>query len=209
MSKFPLTLSEYNRVHQVIHGVVRAEGTAEKACTFFSIVGTYLLKKHFGMKARAVAGGFALCVEEGSRCLFYGKDAGGRFSWGDDAFHMWIQTETHIIDFMAPIYAESFAEAKPDITIPRKMFQKPISEDKQSLDELVTAGDFMVFPDPELSDQLIDHFLGRAVNTDLLGIADTWFGSRRGKQQPTLPIGSNDGIVHQLTLPATIARSPW
>ncbi len=103
MRKFPITMTEYNRVHQIIHGVVRAEGTAEKACTFFSIVGSYLLNKHFGVAARTVAGGFALCVGDGSKCLFYGKDDNGRFSWGDDGFHMWVQTETHIIDFMAPI----------------------------------------------------------------------------------------------------------
>jgi hypothetical protein len=209
MSKFVITLADYNRIHQILHGVIKDEGNVERGCTFFSIVGSYLLNKHFGIKARAVAGGFALCVAEGPKCIFYGKDEGGKFSWGDDGFHMWVQTEEHIIDFMAPIYAESFAIAQPDILIPRKMLQKHISDDNQSLDDVDDVGKYMCFPDPALSENLIDNFLSRPINTDLLSIAETWFGSRRGKQKPTISMCSNDGIVRHLTLPTTVARSAW
>ncbi|MDQ4087328.1 MAG: DUF2026 domain-containing protein [Pseudomonadota bacterium] len=209
MSRFAITLPEYNRVHQVIHGTIKEEGTVEHACTFFSIVGSYLLNKQFGIPARAVAGGVALCVADGPKCVFYGKDEGGKFGWGEDGFHMWVQTEHHIIDFMAPIYAESFAHARPDVRIPRRMFQKLKAQDKQNLDELATVGDYIVFPDPDLTDQLIDHFLSRPVNTDLLQIAEVWFGSRRGKQKPTITMGSNDGLFRELALPTTIATGPW
>lgn len=209
MSKFALTMAEYNRVHQVIHGVLKDEGTVEKGCTFFAIVGSYLLNKHFDIAARPVAGGFALCIADGPKCIYYGKDEGGKFTWDDDGFHMWVQTKDHVIDFMAPIYAEAFVEAGPDVTIPRKMFQKRLEEDGQSLDDIQSVGDFMVFPDPELSEQMVDRFLQRASNTDLLQIADAWFGSRRGRQNPTITMGSSDGIVRQLALPPTIARSPW
>ncbi|WP_324261628.1 DUF2026 family protein [Altererythrobacter sp. H2] len=209
MSKFVLPMPEYNRVHQIIHGVIKDEGNVERGCTFFSIVGSYLLNKHYGIAATAVAGGFALCVDDAPKCIFYGKDEGGKFSWGNDGFHMWVQTKDHVIDFMAPIYAESFAIAQPDVVLPRKMFQKRLEDDKQSLDDLQATGDYMVFPDPDLSEELIDHFLSRPINTDLLGIAEAWFGSRRGKQRPTISMGSNDGIVRHLTLPPTIARGAW
>jgi hypothetical protein len=209
MSKFAITMAEYNRIHQVIHGVIKDEGDVGRGCTFFSIVGSYLLNKHFGIASAAVAGGFALCVEEGPKCVFYGKDEGGKFSWGDDSFHMWIQTKEHIIDFMAPIYVESFAIAQPDIVIPRKMFQKHRQDDKQSLEDLQAPGDFIVFPDPELSSELIERFLSRPMYRDLLHIAEVWFGNRRSHQKPTFSMGSNDGIVRHLKLPPTIARGPW
>lgn len=209
MGKFVIPMAEYNRIHQIVHGVIKNEGDVERGCTFFAIVGSYLLNKHYGIKATAVAGGFALCVADGSRCIFYGKDEGGKFSWADDGFHMWVQTEEHIIDFMAPIYAESFAIAQPDIVIPRKMFQKRIEDDNQNLDDLDAIGDYMVFPDPDLSEELIDRFLNRSANTDLLNVAEAWFGSRRGKQKSKISMGSNDGIVRHLTLPTTIARSTW
>ena len=43
-------MREYNRIHQIIHGLIRDEGDAERGCTFFSIVGSYLLNKHYGIK---------------------------------------------------------------------------------------------------------------------------------------------------------------
>lgn len=209
MSKFVIPMSEYNRIHQIIHGVIKDEGHVERGCAFFAIVGSYLLNKHYGIAAQAVAGGFALCVADGPKCLFYGKADGDRFTWGDDGFHMWVQTETHVIDFMAPIYAEAFAIADPDVDIPRRMLQKRLVQDKHNLDDVQRPGDFMVFPDPKLSEELIDRFLGRVANTDLLHVAEAWFGSRRGKQQPRMQIGSNDGIVRNLALPPTIARGAW
>jgi Protein of unknown function (DUF2026) len=202
-------MAEYNRIHQIVHGAIKGEGHVERGCTFFALVGSYLLNKHYDINASAVAGGFALCVADGPKCIFYGKNEGGTFNWGDDGFHMWVQTEGHIIDFMAPIYAESFAIAQPDIVIPRKMFQKRREDDKQSLDDLVSAGDYMTFPDPDLSAELIARFLSRPANTDLLKVAEAWFGRRRGTQRPTIRMGSNDGIIRNLTLPTTIARSPW
>ena len=126
MSKFLLKLDEYNRIHQVVHGVVKDEGDAGRACTFFAMIGSLILNKHYGIAARPVAGAFLLCVEPGKNVV-YGRDDGGKIGFDQDAFHMWVQTETHIIDFMAPIFRESFAAAQPDIVIPRKMFQKRIS----------------------------------------------------------------------------------
>lgn len=209
MSRFVLAMPEYNRIHQIIHGLIKEEGHVERGCTFFSIVGSYFLNKHYGIAATAVAGGFALCVENGPKCIYYGKEDDGKFSWGEDGFHMWVQTREHIIDFMAPIYAEAFAIADPDTVIPRKMLQKRMDDEKQDLNELTAVGDYMTFPDPELSEQLIDHFLSRPLNTDLLSIGEAWFGTRRGKQRPTIGMASNDGILRHLTLPSTIAKGAW
>jgi hypothetical protein len=209
MKNFVITLSEYNRIHQLIHGVIRGEGCVERGCTFFSIVGSYLLNKHFRIPATAVAGGFALCVEEEKKCIIFGKEENKHFRWGEDGFHMWVQTESHIIDFMAPLYREAFAVAKPDVDIPRKMFQKLRADDKRTLDDVSAVGDYIVFPDPALTERLIDNFLRRVTNTDLLQVAEAWFGTRRRKQRPTLAMGSNDGIIRHLTLPSTVANGAW
>ena len=122
---------------------------------------------------------------------------------------MWIQTDEHIIDFMAPIYAESFSIAQPGVIIPRKMFQKRREEDKQILAELQAVGDYIVFPDPDLSEQMIDHFLSPSVYTDLLYVADVWFGNRRHLQKPGICVSGSDGIDRYLKLPVTTARSSW
>ena len=50
-------MREYNRIHQIIHGLIRDEGDAERGCTFFSIAGSYLLNKHYGIKLGSLASG--------------------------------------------------------------------------------------------------------------------------------------------------------
>lgn len=208
MNKFLLTMAEFNRVHQVIHGAIRAEGNPGRACTFFACIGALILNKHYGMKARAVAGGFAMCVEP-EKNLFFGRDAGGRIELDTDAFHMWIETPTHIIDFMSPVFHEAFEEVQSDVIIPRMMFQKRHEDEAANLDDLHRPGDFYVIPDTDLTERLIDSILERDLNRDFFHIVDRWFGKRRGKQRSTMTIGSNDGIIRELRLPETVARGAW
>lgn len=208
MTKFVLPLGEFNRIHQLIHGAIRAEGNPGRACTLFACIGALILNKHYNIKSRAVAGGFAMCVEP-EKNLFFGRDAGGRLEMDTDAFHMWIQTPTHIIDFMSPLYQEAFAEVQAETTIPRKMFQKRHEAEAAGLDKLKAPGDFYVMPDTDLTEHLIDSILERDINRDFFNIVDHWFGKRRGKQRPTLTIGSNDGIIRDLKLPTTVALGSW
>jgi hypothetical protein len=208
MSTFVLPLSDFNRIHQVIHGTIKDEGNPGKACTLFACIGALILNKHYKIPARAVAGGFALCIEP-EKVMFFGRDGGGTVEFDEDGFHMWVQTETHVIDFMAPLYQEAFQDVQQDMAIPRRMFQKRLSDEAPNLNQLNAAGNYYTMPDPELSDRLIDRVLSRPINTDIIQIADAWFGTRRGKQKPSLTIGSNDGLVRDLGLPATTARGSW
>lgn len=208
MSNFLLPMSEFNRIHQVIHGTIKEEGNPGKACTLFACIGALILNKHYKIPARAVAGGFAICVEPGKN-MYFGRDGGGVVEIDEDGFHMWVQTEKHIMDFMSPVYQEAFEEVQQDTIIPRRMFQKRLVDEAPSLDDLDKAGDFYAMPDPDLSERMIDRILGRPLNTDIIQIADTWFGARRGKQKPSLTIGSNDGIIRELRLPNALARGAW
>jgi hypothetical protein len=208
MSNFILPMSDFNRIHQVIHGTINDEGNPGKACTLFACIGALILKKHYKIPAQAVAGGFAMCVEP-DKNMFFGRDGGGIFEIDEDGFHMWVQTETHVIDFMSPLYQEAFQDVQQESVIPRRMFQKRLLDEAASLDHLNTAGDFYSMPHPDLSERLIDRILERPINTDIIHIADTWFGARRRKQKPSLTIGSNDGLVRELRLPNTLARGAW
>ena len=208
MPNFALPLPAFNRIHQVIHGTIKEEGNPGKACTLFACIGALIMNKHYKIPARAVAGGFALCVEPGKNMLF-GRDGGGIVHFDEDGFHMWVQTETHVIDFMSPLYQEAFEGVQSDVSIPRRMLQKRLQDEAPSLDALEVAGHFYTVPDPDLTERMIDRILKRTINTDIIHIADTWFGTRRGKQQPSMTIGSNDGLVRELRLPATLARGAW
>lgn len=207
MSRFLIPLSEYNRIYQVTHGVSQTFGGAEKGCIFFACCGALILNKHYKIKASAVAGAFALCVNDTPEVAFFGENQGGRIVASLKGFHMWVQTETHLIDFMAPIFPESFVDQK--LSVPRKMLQRSMSSEASSLDAVNTPGDFYTIPDLELTNVLLDKFLDRPAMRDLLNIVDTWHGARRKPQLPSITMGDSAGDTHRLTLPRTTACGSW
>lgn len=210
MSKFAIPMPDFNRIYRVIHGAVSIEGQGNpgKACTFFSIIGASILTNHYRIPARPVAGGFAMCIEPDKNILF-GRDTGDVIQCDKEAFHMWVQTESHIIDFMAPVFPEAFVDILSDDAIPRRMFQKRIDDGASCIDDLRRPGDFYTLRDPNLSDELIARTLAKPVNNDVIRIADTWFGTRRGKQSPSLKVQSSDGLSRTLELPAIVVNSSW
>lgn len=207
MSRFLIPLSDYNRIHQVIHGVANAFGGAAKGCIFFAACGAYLLEKHYKIAARPVAGGFALRVNDKPEVAFFGEDKGDHIVASADGFHMWIQTETHLIDFMAPIFPEAFAAR--NLSVPRRMFQRMISSEVGCLDELEKPGDFFTFSNPKLTQELMTTFMNRASSGDLVEVADAWFGDRRKPQNPSIQMGDSEGEVYDLVLPLTKASGSW
>ncbi|SFK80116.1 Protein of unknown function [Pseudovibrio ascidiaceicola] len=211
MRKFILPLSEYNRIHNVAHGVLMGVPNArpDKACLFFAAFGGFILNQKYKISTRVVAGAFTVCLEDSNKVACFGKFENDQLISGLDAFHVWLQTETHIIDFTAPIYRESFADKFNSDTLPRKMMQRSLNEEAPSLDSLTSAGDFRFYPDSDLTDKLLDDFLGKQMNRDLLEIATTWYGSHRSKQSPTFKMQDSRGQVTKLTLANSGAQGSW
>lgn len=208
MSRFVLPLNDFNRIHQVAHGVLRDVGDIKIACTWFNIFGAFMLEQQYGIKARPMAGGFAMCVAE-NRNLIYGREDDGEWIVDDEGYHMWVETPTHVLDFTSPIYREVFSVAQPDIVLPRKMVQKPIGEQKATLDEIQAVGDFLVMPDARLTALMIQRFMAKPASTDLIQIATHWFGNRRAKQRGTSQMINDLGEVTTLSLPPVVANGAW
>jgi len=122
---------------------------------------------------------------------------------------MWVQTETHIIDFMAPIFLEPFAHAMGDTVIPRKMLQRPIASEADALDNLSATGDFITLPSRELTHALLEKFGKRPANSDLINVAETWFGTPQGRQIQTIAMINDLGEVTNLNVPANVAKGSW
>lgn len=211
MSKFILPLSEYNRIYQVAHGVLQGmpDVTAEKSCLFFAAFGGYVLNQKYQIPARIVGGAFSFCLKDASDIAIFGKIENSQLVAGSEAFHMWLQTETHVIDFMAPIYPEAFAERPTPTILPRKMMQRRLEDEAASLEALTRAGDFCYFPDPHLTDELLDNFLGKQINADLIKVAAAWYGNRRARQEPTFAMSDGQGRVTHLSLATTVANGAW
>lgn len=208
MSKFVLPLSDYNRIYQVVHGVLQGRDDIRNVSALFAIVGALVLKQHYGILARPVAGGFALCVEPGKN-LILGRDAEGKVEYDADVFHMWVETRTHILDFSAPTYPEMAQAAGFGVTVPCKMFQKKVEEEAPQIETMYGLGDFVAYPDHQLSEKLLDGLTRDPAYAESIKLATQWFGRRRQKQMTDITYIGGDGAEHSLSLPNTQVRGSW
>jgi len=181
--KFILTLPEYGRIFQTIYSILEGRANTPQACLFFASAGALILNKHYKIPARAVGGAFMLCTDSDPSVLVIGKIINGILVSDGDGFHFWIQTENHVIDFMAPIFNEAIEGKGFNKSIPRKMFQRSIDDEVASPDDLSKSGDYFANPNLELTDELIDNFLDHYSNTDLLLACDHWFKKHPKKME--------------------------
>lgn len=201
----PLTAQEYERIYQVIHAVLEERANTAHACMFFAIAGSFILNKHHGIAARPVAGAFLLCVNSTPSVLSFGKNEGNTISSDQNNFHMWVQTQHHLIDFMSPILMES-VQARLDV--PRRMLQRRQDSESPSIDDLSSPGDFYTLPDPDLSEHFVDAFMDRPNHVDLLLAIDAWY-----KPHP-IPLASmallgNYGKIEPLRIVAPRMDGAW
>ena len=78
------------------------------------------------------------------------------------------------------------------------MMQRRLDEEAPDLNALVHTGD-----------KLLDGFLAKRFNEDLIKVAMAWYGKRRAKQMPSFAMQDENGRVTRLSLAATVATSSW
>jgi hypothetical protein len=201
----PLTADEYERICQVIHAVLEGCVKTPRACMFFAIAGSLILSKHHGIDSRPVAGAFILCVDETPSVISVGKNERNTVSWDKNNFHMWVQMEHYVIDFIAPIFRESL---QGNLDVPRRMFQRRHDTERSSVADIAVPGDFYTLPDPELSNYFVDEFMARPNHVDLLLAMDVWY-----KPHPTplakMALLGNFGKVEPLKIVAPAVHGVW
>jgi hypothetical protein len=207
--KLVIPLSDYERIFRVIFSVIDNHARTAHACLFFSIVGSLILKRAYRIDAVPVAGAAAFMIDsEKNNVVGFGRPENGMFNSYDDAFHCWIEADGIVVDFLAPLFAESARGYGHDVAIPSKMFQKPRSTMVASLDEFRRDGDFFLAPNPALSRQLFERFFQRVTATDLGNVCLTWYAKPPKKLRPMKMI--NDlGEIEALTLRGPTVTGAW
>lgn len=206
--KFILSLPEYDRIYKTIYSVLDGRANTPHACLFFASAGALILNKHYKIPARAVGGAFMLCTDDDPSVMVIGKIVNGILVSDSCGFHFWIQTESHVVDFMAPIFNESIEGKGFNKLIPRNMFQRSIDDEGESPSDLSAPGDYFTNPNLELTDELIDRFLGHHSSTDLLLACDHWF-KKHPKKMEDLSLGDDTGCIHKLQLSAPQISGAW
>jgi Protein of unknown function (DUF2026) len=205
-----IPLADFNRIYQTALGTLQSVTSGEKSRIFFAAFGAAILNIQYKIKARVVAGAFGLTLNDQFEGVVFGVEHAGSVWPSEDGFHMWVQTQSHFIDFMSPIYHEAFAEKlAADRTVPRLMFQKTFAQEASSGKEMAKKGDFFTISDESLTTTLVADFFNIPANTDLLEIAIEWFGPRTSKQRPDIQIMNDLGEITNLHLPSFRATGSW
>lgn len=203
-----LTLPDYKRIFGTIYSILEGRADTPHACLFFASAGALILNKYYKVPARAVGGSFMLCTDADPSVIVFGEVVDGVLESNDNWFHFWVQTEHHIIDFMAPVYGDGTKNYGSTKRVERKMFSKEITSEVDSPNGLVAPGDYFTNPNLELTEELIDNFLGHQLNMDLLQACDMWF-EKHPKKMRDISLKDETGSVHEVQFKFPTITGAW
>ena len=191
----PLTLLQYERIFRIIHGVLLNEQCdPSKCCTYFAIIGAFLLEHHHRLDANPRAGAaaynFGLPTND---VLAFGRKLNQRLVSDNDASHFWIEANDWVVDFQVPLFQS--AHMRP------RMFRK----EKCSLDLPYEPSSFF----HETNPQLIREFLLHPMNSDLVNICKNWYRPPPKTINSSMPISDSYGNVSEVKLSPITLTGVW
>ncbi|HCJ73685.1 MAG TPA: DUF2026 domain-containing protein, partial [Agrobacterium sp.] len=124
--------TDYQRIYRVINSLLLAQNAdPASASMYFSTFGAFILQQHYKVKA-VPKGGLAAYNLGGKVLLFADHRDDGYVTGAGENFHCWIEADGWAIDFMAP----AFADSARGLSVPAKMFQRPLSAMASSINDL-------------------------------------------------------------------------
>jgi hypothetical protein len=208
----PLTFLEYERLFRCIHGVLLNEkGDPTRACTYFAHIGAYILAREHGYPdARAVVGFAAYnLAPDCDRTLVLGSVDNGTPTSNRDAFHAWIQVEDCVVDLAAPLFGALLTSVPSSPAVPPLMFQSSIRSGVVDLHELGNPGAHLHVANPQLTLELLQHFMSLPANRDLAEICREWYKRPPKKMTSSVSIGNQRGEARQVPLSPVRLEGKW
>jgi hypothetical protein len=173
-----ITENDFNLISTAIQGLLLKTNFAKKQeenSALFSMLGAVIVKDKLGVPCRPVAGDWYIHHPNGQTVLGIGKASGKPVEPNSAGFHAWIQTETHIIDLMSPMYPEIFSTANSLYPVPRQMLQVPRTDDAKNWEEFQQGAPLKADPNVELSNALFDKVANDQRCEDLAGALLHWW----------------------------------
>ena len=130
--------TDYHRIYRVINSLLVSQNAdPASASMYFSTFGAFILQQHYKVKA-VPKGGLAAYNLGGTVLLFADHREDGYVTGAGENFHCWVEADGWAIDFMAP----AFSQGSDALSVPAKMFQRPLSAMSASINDLGQSGDF-------------------------------------------------------------------
>jgi hypothetical protein len=204
-----LPFADYERIHLMVKAVLDSENAKTAfACSFFALAGAGILFTHYGIRARPIFGAALLLLNEESKdILTYGRMDGAAIASDENHFHAWIDTGSHVIDFMAPLYEDAMSSKGYEIKIPQRMFQRPKENLVQSIFDLKSMGDCHLQPNLALTQNMIKNYLHEPIYRNIIEVSTKLY-RKPPMHLPDLIMTNRDGMPRRIVLdPSTITGS--
>jgi len=194
-----IKLKDYERVYKTINAILLNEdANPTVACTFFSFYGAHILRAHYKIDARPLAGLCMYHLGGENNILTFGKFVDGQIVSDMDAYHSWVVGDGWLFDFMAPAFPD-IPNAK-GFKIESKMIQKPLSTMATSVSELKSEGDFYFEANLEVLKNRMEYLSSSLAYSDLAEICTQWYKKPPKKMQKIIQIGDNKGNLNPVSL---------
>ncbi len=197
--------SDYHRIYRVIHSLLTANNAdPATAAMYFSTFGAFILEHHFKIKAKP-KGGLAAYNLGGTLMLFADHREDGHVTGAGENFHCWVEADGWAIDFMSP----AFPQTAPDLSVPAKMFQRPLSAMAAGINDLTASGDFFYQPEPDSMARRFADWHKHAAIGDLASVAAGWFRKSPRQMPATLSVSDRDGKARAIALSGNMLAGSW
>lgn len=200
-----ITQSDYNRIYRVINSLlVNENANPATASMYFSTFGAFILEHHFKVKAKAKSG-LAAYNLDGKYILFADQRNDGYVSGAGENFHCWVEADDWAIDFMTP----TFSQSTPGLAIPPKMFQRPLSSMRPSINDLSQSGDFFYRSEPDATSRRFTDWRKNPMIGDLASLAANWFRKSPRKMQASITVRHQGGKSSTVPLIGNALVGAW
>lgn len=208
----PISAEAYERIFQTIHGIVKAECRDHtKSCTYFGILGAYLLDKHHGLEsARPLLGvaGYNLRTSTNAVAL-YGRQVDGEIVATDEGFHCWIDVDGWTVDFSAPLLGQAAAPSEFGSPVPPLMFMRRCRDGVAEINDLNTPGAYLHRHDKVLTYELLRDFMSRPINGRLAEVCRKWYTAPPEVMSPSTEATIRDGRTSRYERSLLAIEGSW
>lgn len=197
--------TDYHRIYRVINSLLINENAdPATASMYFSTFGAFILEHHYKVKAKP-KGGLAAYNLDGKLILFANHRDDGHVTGAGENFHCWVEADGWAIDFMAP----AFPQVVEALTVPSRMFQRPLASMASSINALEQSGDFFYKSEQEATARRFADWRKHAMIGDLASIAAGWFRKSPKQMQSALSVSDSSGKSRTIPLTGNALTGAW
>lgn len=197
--------SDYHRIYRVINSLLVSQNAdPATAAMYFATFGAFILKQHYKLDA-APRGGLAAYNLGGTVILFADHRDDGYVTGAGDNFHCWVEADGWAIDFMAP----AFSQSARDLSLPARMFQRPLAQMAGSINDLGQSGAFFYQSEPESSARRFADWRRNGAIGDLAAVSAKWFRKSPKHMASEISIQNQDGHARNVALTGNMLTGAW